>query len=154
MISDHYKINAIDILKLAVAIQFTLPGFPCIFYGDEVGLTGQRDPYCRKCFPWGQENKEILRFYKQLGNFRKSSQSLKIGNFFPLFLDPKVFAFKRENEKETLFCIFNLKENNFKFHLDEKFKNFEIFPENIENKNFEFVVPSQGFALIKCAPIK
>lgn len=154
VISNRYKINAVDILKLAVAIQFTLPGVPCIFYGDEVGIAGGKDPYCRKCFPWGQENKEILRFYKQLGEFRKSSQSLKTGNFSPLFFSLKVFAFKRENEKETLFCIFNLKENDFKFYLDEKFKKSEIFPENVKNKNAEFIVPSQSFALIKCAPIK
>lgn len=154
VISDHYKINAFDILKLAVAIQFTLPGVPCIFYGNEVGLTGKKDPDCRKCFPWGQENKNILRFYKQLGDFRKNSQSLKNGYFLPLFFGSEVFAFKRENEKESLFCIFNLKNESFKFQLDERFKNLEFFPENIKNTNNEIIIPSRSFALIKCAPIK
>ena len=150
LISDHYKLNAINILKLAVAIQFTLPGVPCIFYGDEVGLTGRKDPYCRKCFPWGQENKEILRFYKQLGIFRKNSHSLENSQFSPLFFDPQIFAFKRENERETLFCIFNLREDTFNFKLSENFKNAKTFPENLENSNHNFAVESQKFTLIKC----
>lgn len=154
VISDHYKIDAINILKLAVAIQFTLPGIPCIFYGDEAGLTGKKDPYCRKCFPWGQENKDILRFYKSLGKFRKSSQSLKNGNFSPLFFGSKIFAFKRETEKEILFCIFNLKDEAFKFQLEENFKNIKTFPENIENQNNKIIIPSKNFALIKYWPTK
>lgn len=55
----------------AMFLLFSLPGIACIYYGDEVGLDGFRDPYCRKGYPYGRENFEILNFVKQLSNLRK-----------------------------------------------------------------------------------
>ncbi|WP_432759194.1 alpha-amylase family glycosyl hydrolase [Escherichia coli] len=43
-------------LPLAVVWLFTWPGVPCIYYGDEVGLDGKNDPFCRKPFPWQVNN--------------------------------------------------------------------------------------------------
>jgi cyclomaltodextrinase len=39
-------------LRLATLIQMTLPGAPCIYYGDEIGLEGREDPDCRRSYPW------------------------------------------------------------------------------------------------------
>lgn len=58
-------------LKAAVVLQYTLYGVPCLFYGDEAGLQGFGDPFCRMCYPWGREDKELLSFYKSLGELRK-----------------------------------------------------------------------------------
>lgn len=55
--------RGIKLLKIAVLLQMTLPGIPCIYYGDEAGMEGWRDPFNRRCYPWGKENKEILDFY-------------------------------------------------------------------------------------------
>ncbi|MDR3293792.1 MAG: glycoside hydrolase family 13 protein [Clostridiales bacterium] len=63
--------NALTRLKLAVLIEFTLPGIPSVYYGDEVGLTGFEDPLNRAPYPYGRENLVILDFYKTLGAFRK-----------------------------------------------------------------------------------
>lgn len=57
-------------VKLAFAILYLLSGLPTIYYGDEVGLEGGRDPDDRRCFPWGKEDKELLTFFKKLGDFR------------------------------------------------------------------------------------
>ena len=57
-------------VKLAFAILYTLTGLPTIYYGDEVGLEGGRDPDDRRCFPWGEEDNELLSFFKKLGDFR------------------------------------------------------------------------------------
>ena len=43
-------------LRMAVFLQFTLPGMPCIYYGDEAGMEGFEDPFCRACYPWGRED--------------------------------------------------------------------------------------------------
>ena len=54
----------------ATFLQFTLPGIPSVYYGDEVGLQGFRDPYCRMGYPYGNEDTEILDFYKALAKIR------------------------------------------------------------------------------------
>ena len=63
--------EVINRLKIATLLQYTLYGVPSIYYGDEVGMQGYTDPLNRKTFPWGNENKDILRWYKKLGNIRK-----------------------------------------------------------------------------------
>jgi len=59
-------------LKLCAALQFTLPGNPCIYYGDEAGLTGGQDPFNRACFPWGSEDEDLLGYYRMLGHLRRT----------------------------------------------------------------------------------
>lgn len=54
----------------AALLQFALPGIPSIYYGDEAGLTGFRDPYCRMGYPYGREDAELLSYFKALGNLR------------------------------------------------------------------------------------
>ncbi len=61
------------LLRQAAVLQFTLPGVPSIYYGDEAGLEGYKDPFNRGCFPWGNENKELVEFYKALGKVRKDN---------------------------------------------------------------------------------
>ncbi|MDR3262893.1 MAG: glycoside hydrolase family 13 protein [Clostridiales bacterium] len=63
--------KAVKKLKAAALIQFTLPGIPSVYYGDEVGLTGFEDPLNRAAYPYGRENTELLEFYRRLGQFRK-----------------------------------------------------------------------------------
>ena len=60
-----------ELLKQASLLQYTLPGFPSLYYGDEAGLTGFSDPWCRRCFPWGEEDEELTAFFKKLGGIRK-----------------------------------------------------------------------------------
>ncbi len=72
-----------------------LPGIPSVFYGDEVGLEGYRDPFCRMPFPWGREDPVILREFRRIGEFRKNEPLLKEGLFEILYLDPDVFIFVR-----------------------------------------------------------
>lgn len=55
---------------LAAVLQYTLYGVPCLFYGDEAGLEGFGDPFCRQCYPWGKEDRELIEFYRNLGNLR------------------------------------------------------------------------------------
>ena len=69
------------LLELALIIQMSMPGVPLIFYGDEAGLTGGKDPYNRKTYPWGRENKEVFNIYKRMIDFRNSSEVIKKGSF-------------------------------------------------------------------------
>ena len=59
-------------LSLASAIQYFMPGIPIVFAGTEVGVTGYKDPFNRKPYPWNNYNKKILQHYRQLGKFRET----------------------------------------------------------------------------------
>lgn len=75
---EQYK-KGKKMLKMAALLQYTLTGIPSLYYGDEVGLTGYGDPFCRSCFPWGNEDTELLDFYKKLGAARRNCPAFKQG---------------------------------------------------------------------------
>ncbi|WP_410511049.1 alpha-glycosidase [Paenibacillus sp. BR2-3] len=70
-------------LKLAVVFLFTFMGTPCIYYGDEIGLTGNEDPDCRKCMEWEEEkqDRELYDFYRTMIALRKENKALREGRF-------------------------------------------------------------------------
>ena len=76
-------------VKLAFVILYLLSGLPTIYYGDEVGLEGGRDPDDRKCFPWGEEDKELLSFFKKLGDFR-AKHDIAYGGAISFIASPNV----------------------------------------------------------------
>jgi len=66
-------------LRMAMALQFVLPGMPCIYYGDEAGMEGYADPFNRRCYPWGREDTSLRQFVASLGNLRKNNRALRLG---------------------------------------------------------------------------
>ena len=66
-------------LRMAMALQFVLPGMPCIYYGDEAGMEGYEDPFNRRCYPWGREDLSLRNFVCCLGQLRENSQVLRLG---------------------------------------------------------------------------
>ena len=68
-----------NLLKLAVFIQMTFEGVPYIYYGDEAGLIGEKDPDNRRTYPWENEDKDILNFYKNIIKERKNNKLLSNG---------------------------------------------------------------------------
>ncbi len=71
---------SIDRVKGAAALLYTIPGVPYIYYGDETGLTGMTDPFNRRTYPWGHENKDLIEFFRLIGNFRKNNDLLIKGS--------------------------------------------------------------------------
>lgn len=70
-------------LKLTVTFLLTFTGTPCIFYGDEIGLTGEDDPDCRKCMIWEEDrqDRELFSFYQRMIALRKEHEVLRTGHF-------------------------------------------------------------------------
>ena len=68
-------------LPLAVVWLFSWPGVPCIYYGDEVGVDGNNDPFCRKPFPWDPalQDTQLLALYQRMAKLRKAHQALRYG---------------------------------------------------------------------------
>ena len=82
------------LLKLASLMQYTLPGIPCVYYGDEAGMEGYRDPFNRGCFPWGHEDAELVNWYRSLGKIRHSCEVLKQrGTLEPYYADDDCFVY-------------------------------------------------------------
>ncbi len=71
---------ALERLLMASFLQFMLPGMPSIYYADETGMEGYRDPFNRRPFPWGKEDREILAHHKILGKLRKDIPALRLGD--------------------------------------------------------------------------
>ena len=94
-------------IKVLSTLQYTLPGIPVIYYGDEVGLTGYADPYNRKPYPWGKEDYEILEHYKKLGNIRKNSEALLKGDFKVYSFAEHAIGFLRVYKDEEIFVLLN-----------------------------------------------
>ena len=82
-------------MKIAVLLQMTLPGVPCIYYGDEAGMEGYKDPFNRRCYPWGQENKELQDWYRKLIKIRKEHSVYKVGHYRTVAAHSGLFAFER-----------------------------------------------------------
>jgi alpha-glucosidase len=81
-------------LPLAVIWLFTWPGVPCIYYGDEVGLDGNNDPFCRKTFPWQEEKQDrnLLALYQRMAKLRRQSQALRYGGCQVVYAHDNVTA--------------------------------------------------------------
>ena len=94
-------------LMMASALQFTAFGIPSVFYGDEAGLEGYHDPFCRRPFPWGKEDAEILAHYRKLGAIRAENPVLAAGDFKILAESERALAFERKNELGHLIVAAN-----------------------------------------------
>lgn len=72
--------TAVERLLVASFLQYTLPGSPSIYYGDEAGMEGYGDPFCRRTFPWGREDRELLTHFRRLGYLRRNCEPLRRGD--------------------------------------------------------------------------
>lgn len=104
--TDSQMWNAKKLLYIAALLQYTLPGIPSLYYGDEAGTEGYGDPFCRGFYPWGKEDGYLVAFYKTLGQFRRSCEAFRDGDFIPVSSGPGHFAFVRKGkEEQVLICV-------------------------------------------------
>jgi glycosidase len=103
-------------LQLAMLFMFTYPGAPCIYYGDEIGLTGGHDPDCRKGFPWDDAswNHKLLDYTKAVIALRKEHPTLRRGVFLRLYAEDRLFAFARKLENRSFVIVLNVGEETKK----------------------------------------
>ncbi len=94
--------GGVALLKIAMTLQFFLPGLPCIYYGDEIGMYGYRDPFARKYFDWEHIDGDLLAFVKTLAQLRRSLPLLADGEFHPYYADSQSLVFTREKNGDIL----------------------------------------------------
>ena len=65
---------------MASFLQYMLPGMPSLYYADETGMEGYKDPFNRRTYPWGREDETLLKHHRQLGQLRKELEVLRLGD--------------------------------------------------------------------------
>lgn len=98
-------------LKLSAGLMFTFIGAPAVYYGDEIGLSGDNDPLCRACMEWRPEEQdtELFNWYKQLIKLRKENKVFTDGDFTTNLSDSEreLYGFIRYTDNERAYVIIN-----------------------------------------------
>lgn len=121
---DGYALElARERATLVLGLQMTLPGVPCIFYGDEIGMQGYGDPFCRAAFPWDKMNETdpdglVRTRYKKMIELRNMSKAFSVGEFYSAYAIGKIYAFMRIYENEKYLVVINLGSNHEHARID------------------------------------
>ncbi len=95
------------VMREAVAVQMTWVGAPTVYYGDEAGVCGFTDPDSRRTYPWGQENRELVEFHKEMIRIHKREKLLRTGSLKMLSWSSNVLAYARFQEGEQIIVVLN-----------------------------------------------
>ena len=98
-----------DLVKLAVLIQMTYPGAPMIYYGNEIGMEGGKDPDCRRAFPWDEHlwDQDLLSYHKRLIALRTAHRALRDGDYATLLAQDGLVAILRQAETDRAVVLIN-----------------------------------------------
>ncbi|MBQ6380495.1 MAG: glycoside hydrolase family 13 protein [Clostridia bacterium] len=109
-------------LKLASLLQFTLPGVPSIYYGDEIGMQGYSDPFNRRFFAWESMNEALLSWYKALGKMRRQSPVLAQGLFKRVPAPEDCVCYIRKFKGHEMLVAVNRSEQSVNIELPEEYE--------------------------------
>jgi glycosidase len=143
-IADSDYSNAIFNLKVATLLQYTMPGVPTIYYGDEIGMEGYSDPLNRKFFDWQNKNDEILDWYKFLGELRKKYNVLSDGDFYQIYSKNGTFIYKRTNKECELLIAVNVGDRECT--LDFEGELFDLISKNVYRN--QFLLKANSYAVL------
>ena len=145
-----------DTIFLASALMFTFPGAPCIYYGDEVGLPGGKDPDCRRGFPeesaW---DKAILQHYQSMTELRHKYPSLRTGSYRDLHAENQLYCFARVLDSEAVIVAVNSGDSTAKASFETQ--DLPKVPQSlaagkgqfeIHDNHLEIAIPPRQFVMI------
>lgn len=142
---DSYEYRrGVEREKLASVLQFFLYGIPSVYYGDEIGLEGDLDPYNRRCFDWENGDKDLLKHYQKLAEIRNSNPVFAEGEISIKHAINGAFMFTRGNGKEQITIALNASNHVKQLKLSGDM--IDLYSGKIANK---FDLPSNSFAVLK-----
>ena len=147
-LTDDEYTKAKKLLKTATVLQYTLPGFPSVYYGDEAGVQGGSDPFNRSFFPWGKEDNDLVEWYKKLGSIRSSLNCLKEGKFIPYSAMLSCVAYIRQSDSDKILVIANKNYHDIDYNLPEDFR----FSKDLISGNtadYSINIPAYGAVILK-----
>ncbi|MCM1115433.1 MAG: glycoside hydrolase family 13 protein [Clostridium sp.] len=126
---EHNALSQVDyqrgvsMMKMASLIQFTLPGVPSIYYGDEIGMQGMKDPFNRAAMDWDNPNTELLKWYKRLGQIRNGFDAFVDGEFNPVYCDNAAIAYERVSADSSVLVAVNNNDEEVSIFVGEQWNN-------------------------------
>lgn len=106
--SESQRKKALEMLKNAYVLLAFMPGIPCIYYGDEAGMEGFRDPFNRMPYIWGREDASLISHYRKIGKIRREHEAFCSGYYKVIEGTPQgVFCFLRIGESEKIAVCVN-----------------------------------------------
>ena len=142
-ISNEEWNNVVLRLKIATLLQFTLPGVPSIYYGDEIGMQGYKDPLNRRFFEWDNINYEILSWYKKISQLRCEREVFSNGEYKEVYAKDGVLIYKICNDLEEVMILINNSSEKASLKIDGKVR--EYFSKTIVEKEYD--LQSNSFAV-------
>lgn len=112
-LSMQQMILAKERLRMASFLQFTLPGSPCVYYGDEAGMEGYADPFNRRPYPWGAEDGSLLEHYRRLTALRREIPALRRGEIHFFQAKNRMLGFTRELDGQRIRIYINRSHDNW-----------------------------------------
>lgn len=135
-LSDYDYYRGVSMMKIASLIQYTLPGVPSLYYGDEIGMQGMKDPFNRACMDWYEPNTELHRWYKRLGEIRRGCKAFERGSFVPIYCSYKTVAYLRSGDNNEVLVAVNLDENAVDINVGSRWDNaYYFFESTVQNGN-------------------
>ena len=114
-------------------ILATVPGIPTVFYGDEAGLEGYKDPFNRMPYPWGKEDGRLIRFYQSIGKLRKENPVYEGGDFKLLHLDDSLLVFSRTDGEFDYITVINNSDSEIRLSFDKSASELIYSSEGMEH---------------------
>ena len=107
-LTQEQRTDAIRRLLVAQTLQFTVFGVPSVFYGDEAGMEGYHDPFCRLPYPWKNQEAALVSHVAFLGRLRQEHRCFKNGDFRILHHDAHTIAFERRQGTSVVITVANM----------------------------------------------
>ncbi len=97
-----------NLLRQAAGFLYFWPGAPCLYYGDEAGVCGFTDPDNRRCYPWDNEDRELLDYFIKLGQLRSRLAFIKQASCKIIYASDSIIAFSRFTEDKRITAVFSM----------------------------------------------
>ncbi len=140
--------RGLALLKVGALIQYTLPGIPSLYYGDEAGVEGYGDPFCRATYPWGKENTNLLDYYKALGEIRRNNKAFCSGEFIPVYANFGEIVYIRKSDNEQVLIAVTRWHEGSQVTIPDEFINAECLLGEKPNGN-QITLPPFGYSVLK-----